>query len=196
MHPARRPTRRLRRPPPARRANARAASLTRDARGARRVPLVTRFYGACQDRAHIYLVMELCPGGDLLDLLLREGRAMDERRVAAAFAAPLLTALSRMHALHVIHRCGRAARRRRHSGRIVLSRTCHAPACTLRACCAPRGLRRAACAAGSGAPCLARAHASGHEPDEKDCISSLPKLLLYSLCNGNETRSLAASGQS
>ncbi len=121
MHPARRPTRRLRRPPPARRANVRAASLTRDARGARRVPLVTRFYGACQDRAHIYLVMELCPGGDLLDLLLREGRAMDERRVAAAFAAPLLTALSRMHALHVIHRCGRAARRRRHSGRMVLS---------------------------------------------------------------------------
>ncbi|KAK9842596.1 hypothetical protein WJX81_008119 [Elliptochloris bilobata] len=70
----------------------------------KRVPLVTRFYGASQDRAHIYLVMELCPGGDLLELLLREGRAMDERRVAVEFAAPLLIALVRMHALHIIHR--------------------------------------------------------------------------------------------
>jgi len=69
------------------------------------VPLVTRFYGACQDRKHIYLVMELCPGGDLLELLLREGRAMAESRVAASFALPLLMALARMHALHVIHRC-------------------------------------------------------------------------------------------
>ena len=42
----------------------------------RRMPLVTRFYGACQDRAHIYLVMELCPGGDLLELLLREGQVL------------------------------------------------------------------------------------------------------------------------
>ena len=40
------------------------------------MPLVTRFYGACQDRAHIYLVMELCPGGDLLELLLREGQVL------------------------------------------------------------------------------------------------------------------------
>ena len=37
---------------------------------------MTRFYGACQDRAHIYLVMELCPGGDLLELLLREGQVL------------------------------------------------------------------------------------------------------------------------
>ena len=68
---------------------------------------MTRFYGACQDRAHIYLVMELCPGGDLLELLLREGQAMSERRVAVDYAAPLLFALARMHALHVIHRCAR-----------------------------------------------------------------------------------------
>ena len=30
---------------------------------------------------------------------------MDERRVAVDYAAPLLVALARMHALHVIHRC-------------------------------------------------------------------------------------------
>ena len=33
---------------------------------------------------------------------------MDERRVAVDYAAPLLVALARMHALHVIHRCARA----------------------------------------------------------------------------------------
>ena len=66
----------------------------------RRVPLITQFYGAFQDAYQIFLVMEYCSGGDLLERLKQENRAMSERRVilevavaaaahAAAHARPL-----------------------------------------------------------------------------------------------------------
>eukprot|EP00891_Asterochloris_glomerata_P007383 jgi/Astpho2/7383/e_gw1.00114.154.1_t len=48
--------------------------------------------------------MEHCTGGDLLERLLKEGRAMHEHRVALEVAHPLLSALARMHQLRIIHR--------------------------------------------------------------------------------------------
>ena len=64
----------------------------------------TRSTYTTQDGPGIYLVMEHCPGGDLLERLLHEGRAMAEARVAAHVAAPLLASLAALHALHVVHR--------------------------------------------------------------------------------------------
>ena len=69
-----------------------------------RVPLITLFHCAFQDSKHIYIVMEHCTGGDLLERLLKEGRAMHEHRVALEIAHPLLSALAHMHQLRIIHR--------------------------------------------------------------------------------------------
>ena len=69
-----------------------------------RVPLITLFHCAFQDSKHIYIVMEHCTGGDLLERLLKEGRAMHEHRVALEIAHPLLSALAQMHQLRIIHR--------------------------------------------------------------------------------------------
>jgi serine/threonine protein kinase len=68
------------------------------------IPNVVDIHAAFQDESFYYIVMELCPGGDLLELLLRDRKAMSERRTAAEVATPLLTTLSRLHALNVIHR--------------------------------------------------------------------------------------------
>lgn len=70
-----------------------------------RVPLITQFYGAFQDAYQIFLVMEYCAGGDLLDRLLDEGRAMSERRVILEVAVPLLKTLQHLHSYSIIHRC-------------------------------------------------------------------------------------------
>lgn len=71
---------------------------------AHRVPWITQFYGAFQDAYQIFLVMEYCGGGDLLERLLKEGRAMSERRVIQEVAAPLLKTLQHMHSYSIIHR--------------------------------------------------------------------------------------------
>ncbi|CAK0752065.1 hypothetical protein CVIRNUC_002117 [Coccomyxa viridis] len=70
----------------------------------KRVPLITQFYGAFQDAYQIFLVMEYCAGGDLLDRLLEEGRAMSERRVILEVAVPLLKTLQHLHSYSIIHR--------------------------------------------------------------------------------------------
>lgn len=64
---------------------------------------ITRFFGAFTDEEHICIVMEYCPRGDLLELLLAEDRAFSEPRVAHV-AVSLLSTLQRMHKLHLIHR--------------------------------------------------------------------------------------------
>ena len=69
-----------------------------------RVPLITTFLAAFQDSKQIYLVMEHCSGGDLLEQLLKEGRAMTEQRVAMEVALPILTSLTHIHQLRIIHR--------------------------------------------------------------------------------------------
>ncbi len=69
-----------------------------------RVPLITTFLAAFQDSKQIYIVMEHCAGGDLLEQLLKEGRAMTEQRVALEVALPILTSLSHIHQLRIIHR--------------------------------------------------------------------------------------------
>ncbi len=69
-----------------------------------RVPHVVEFYGAWQDAERIYIAMELCPGGDLLEALIADRRNMGEARALREVAAPLLAALARLHALRIYHR--------------------------------------------------------------------------------------------
>jgi len=47
----------------------------------RRIPHCCHYIGAFQDSKQIYIVMEHASGGDLLEQLLKEGRAMTEKRV-------------------------------------------------------------------------------------------------------------------
>jgi serine/threonine protein kinase len=68
------------------------------------VPHTTAYTGAFQDSKQIYIVMEHCSGGDLLEQLLREGRAMAEKRVVREVVLPTLTALAYLHAAGIIHR--------------------------------------------------------------------------------------------
>ena len=75
-------------------------------RAACRVPQITQFYGAFHDPHQIFLVMEYCAGGDLLERLKKENRAMAERRVIAEVAVPVLRTLQHMHSHAIIHRCG------------------------------------------------------------------------------------------
>ena len=72
--------------------------------GRKKVPNVVEFYGAFQDDLHYYIMMEHCPGGDLLEYMLKDKKAMSEKKTAAFIAQPLLVTLSHMHALHIIHR--------------------------------------------------------------------------------------------
>lgn len=74
---------------------------------ARRIPHTTAYTGAFQDSKQIYIVMEHCKGGDLLEQLLKEGRAMPEKRVVREVVLPTLTALAHLHAAGIIHRCVR-----------------------------------------------------------------------------------------
>lgn len=46
-----------------------------------RIPSTTRFYGTMVDANHIFIIMEHCGKGDLLEWLLKGGRAMTESQV-------------------------------------------------------------------------------------------------------------------
>jgi hypothetical protein len=89
------------------------------------VPHTTAYTGAFQDSKQIYIVMEHCSGGDLLEQLLREGRAMAEKRVVQEVVLPTLTALAYLHAAGIIHRCANQQMEnvpKRHTGGTVCSR--------------------------------------------------------------------------
>ena len=88
-------------PPPAPTQPPRCPTLTS------RLPSVVEYYGAFCDDARLYIVMEHCGGGDLLEKLLRDKKAMSERRVAVEVAQPCLAILRTLHEMRIIHRCAR-----------------------------------------------------------------------------------------
>lgn len=65
---------------------------------------MVEYYGAFQTEDHIYIVMEYCGGGDLLEKLLRDKKAMHEKRVAIDVALPCLSILRTLHEMRIIHR--------------------------------------------------------------------------------------------
>lgn len=68
------------------------------------LPSVVEYYGSFHDGAHLYIIMEYCGGGDLLEKLLRDKKAMHEKRVALDVALPCLSILGTLHDMRIIHR--------------------------------------------------------------------------------------------
>lgn len=74
----------------------------------RRLPSVVDYYCAFHDQGHLYIVMEYCGGGDLLEKLLRDKKAMNEKKVAIEVAYPCLSILQTLHEMRIIHRWRKA----------------------------------------------------------------------------------------
>lgn len=70
----------------------------------KQVPSVVNYVGAFKDENHMYIIMECCGGGDLLEALLARKRPLKEHKVAERVALPLLTSLAAIHSLGIIHR--------------------------------------------------------------------------------------------
>lgn len=73
------------------------------ARAAQTGPWLTRLQYAFQDAGHLYLVMELLPGGDLFNLLDRSGGQLPEEE-ARFYLAELTLAIHALHSLGYAHR--------------------------------------------------------------------------------------------
>lgn len=76
-------------------------------------PNIVKFYCSFRDHHSLYLVMELCRGGDLFGLISQEYQNQQEQGVSDAacsfeltqfYMAELINALEYMHSQHVIHR--------------------------------------------------------------------------------------------
>jgi len=66
-------------------------------------PFIARKFGSFQTAGHLFLVLELAPGGDVYDLLEANGGTIGAED-ARAFVAQLLVALEHLHARSVVHR--------------------------------------------------------------------------------------------
>ncbi|RRT60645.1 hypothetical protein B296_00014883 [Ensete ventricosum] len=64
---------------------------------------LVKFYDACEDELNVYIVMELCEGGELLDRILsRGGRCTEED--AKAIVIQILSVMGFCHLQGVVHR--------------------------------------------------------------------------------------------
>ncbi|KAK4148120.1 serine/threonine-protein kinase cot-1 [Dichotomopilus funicola] len=63
---------------------------------------VVRLHAAFQDQESLYIVMEYCPGGDLLSLISKNGPFSD--RCAAFYAAEIIMGVDALHQLGFMHR--------------------------------------------------------------------------------------------
>ncbi|XP_020677729.1 CDPK-related kinase 3 [Dendrobium catenatum] len=64
---------------------------------------LVKFYDACEDALNVYIVMELCEGGELLDRILsRGGRYMEED--AKGIVSQILSVVAFCHLQGVVHR--------------------------------------------------------------------------------------------
>ena len=65
-------------------------------------PNIVRYYETYNDKKYIYLVMELCTGGDLFKCI-DEGKALTDRE-ASLNLDKCLRAIQHCHAQNIIHR--------------------------------------------------------------------------------------------
>ncbi|KAJ8712973.1 hypothetical protein PYW08_008277 [Mythimna loreyi] len=79
------------------------ADEERDVLAAATGPWLPKLQYAFQDSSNLYLVMELCCGGDLAGLLARRAHALPERD-AAFYVAEVAHALKALHAMGYVHR--------------------------------------------------------------------------------------------
>ncbi len=74
----------------------------RDAMALSENPWVVKLHYSFQDASNLYLVMDLCPGGDLMTLLIKED-VLPEAAVRL-YAAEAVMAVDAVHKLGYIHR--------------------------------------------------------------------------------------------
>ena len=65
-------------------------------------PNIARLYEIYDEAAYIYLIMELCPNGDLWDKMLTLGEI--EEKEASAIMFKISKALLHCHTLNIMHR--------------------------------------------------------------------------------------------
>jgi len=65
-------------------------------------PSIVSIYGAFEDRKNVYMVMELCEGGELFDMILEKGHFSES--IAATIIRTVLEVVDRFHSYGVIHR--------------------------------------------------------------------------------------------
>ena len=66
-------------------------------------PSIVKYYETYDDKRYIYLVMELCTGGELFTKITETGKPMKEAE-AAVEMSKLLRALQHCHSQNIIHR--------------------------------------------------------------------------------------------
>lgn len=67
-------------------------------------PNICRLYEVFEDSQHVYLALEMCPGGELLDLLQAQPESRFRQDDAAGFIIQTLRAVSYMHSMRIAHR--------------------------------------------------------------------------------------------
>ncbi|KAL4711782.1 hypothetical protein ACJJTC_005951 [Scirpophaga incertulas] len=87
----------------ARKQNGSAAEDERDVLANGNGPWIPKLQYAFQDTSNLYLVMELCSGGDLAGLLARRNHPMSEKD-AAFYVAEVTHALKSLHGMGYVHR--------------------------------------------------------------------------------------------
>ena len=66
---------------------------------------IPKFYGSWEDDLYVYLILQLCTGGELQDWLLRKSeQEVYTERAAAKVAYDVLQALRKCHELGIVHR--------------------------------------------------------------------------------------------
>jgi calcium-dependent protein kinase len=65
-------------------------------------PNIAKHYETYDEKQYIYLVMELCPGGDLYDMIIRKG-SFNEKE-ASEIMYKIVKALNHCHSMNIIHR--------------------------------------------------------------------------------------------
>mmetsp|Transcript_99098 Transcript_99098/g.279980 ORF Transcript_99098/g.279980 Transcript_99098/m.279980 type:complete len:526 (-) Transcript_99098:23-1600(-) len=65
-------------------------------------PNIVRFYESFEDARHVYLVLELCTGGELFDRILADGKFGEQ--AAAACVQQMFRAVNYMHHNYIMHR--------------------------------------------------------------------------------------------
>jgi polo-like kinase 1 len=63
---------------------------------------IVEFMGVCQDDDFVYILLQFCPGGTLLDLLRRESRFSEH--TTAGYCRQILEALAYIHKRRIVHR--------------------------------------------------------------------------------------------
>ncbi|XP_042471732.1 CDPK-related protein kinase-like [Zingiber officinale] len=64
---------------------------------------LVKFYDACEDALNVYVVMELCEGGELLERILSRGGRYSEED-AKAIVIQILSVIAFCHLQGVVHR--------------------------------------------------------------------------------------------